>query len=199
MTATRPDARALPDDPVALKNLFLRRAQERDGAASAEQSTYKARPTTKTPKCKDVRDTGESETASAKPGRRQGAQARVKPKPYRVIRLTVEEAKAISENRLTMESIKALDEERDDGIPEIQTDTDAKPHEARGASGAEATGDDHANRNEPIREDPTDRGRRQNASGGRDSQRHRQEPERAHTLGPDKTAQQGPEGPEAPA
>ena len=168
MTATRTGAWALPDDPEELRNLFLRRAQERDRAGTRDDKLSMMRTSAKTPK--GTRDNVEPEEKPTKPNRGPGPQdnnphethgegmapkedrgtkeprntptkqAREKPKPYRVIYLTVEETRAIDEKRLTVEEVKALNVKRDDDIPEVQTSTEAKSHGARGTRCQTGTG-----------------------------------------------------------
>ena len=152
MTATRPDIRALMDDPQELKNYFLGRAQDRDRAARADDTTAKGNTVSKTSK-----DTREPKTAPPKSSRRRGTKAGDKPRPYRLIYLTEEESSALKEERLTVEELKSRDEDRDDDIPEVQTTTKTKPRGANrtgplpGAGAAGTDGGTDMSQNEPGR------------------------------------------------
>ena len=89
--------------------------------------------------------TGASAQASpnqeAVPQRNPSKRTSTKPKPYkpyRVIRLTGEEARAISEGKLTVEAVKTVNPDRDDDIPERRAHDrgpDKTPSEKEEASG----------------------------------------------------------------
>ena len=95
MSAVRADRRAQPDDPEELRSFFSRRAQERDRAGRAEDSSRKAEGAAKTPK--ETRDSAEPKVKPTKPDRGPGAKAKKKPKPYKVIYLTLEESRALKD------------------------------------------------------------------------------------------------------
>ena len=153
----------LPEDPEELRALFLRRARERDSAPE------------------DTRDSGEPKTVPTKPSRGQGTKASQKPKPYRVIRLTVEEAKAIDEGRLTVEEVKALNVERDDDNPKVQRTTEAEAQGTRNTRCQTATGDTRGAEGQPSP--------RQESKSGTSSKW-------VHKTGPDETPSGAGEGSE---
>ena len=109
MQPTQTGRVTVPEDPEEIRALFRRRMRERDKLYNNPQGSPKGDTAPE-----EGRDTKEPRRTPAKrPGQR--------PKPYRLIYLTGEEARAIEERRLTVEEIKALNEDRDDVIPKVQT------------------------------------------------------------------------------
>ena len=200
MAKTQTGARALPDDPEELRDLFLRRAQERDRAGTGNGKLNTGRALAKMPE--GTRDNEEPEKKPTKPNRGPGPktynpqethgrgttpkedrgtevprntptkQSRIKPKPYRVIYLTVEEARAIKEGRLMEEEVRAHDMNRDDDIPKVQTSTESSSHGARGTGCHTGTGATRGTEDQSST--------RQESSPGTDS-------ERVYETGPDGT------------
>ena len=95
--------RTLPEDPEELRALFQRRAQERDKRRYVPHETPE-----------------EDTTPEVVSPNTRNKQPRRKTKPFRVIRLTVEESRAIDEGRLSVEELKDRDANRDDGITVAQ-------------------------------------------------------------------------------
>ena len=109
MTSTKPGRIVLPDDPVELRALLHRRCLERARRLGDPHGTPKGNATPETDRPTKEPQRNPSKRTSTKP----------KPyKPYRVIRLTGEEARAISEGKLTVEAVKTANPDRDDDIPE---------------------------------------------------------------------------------
>ena len=117
MAATRTGRMVLPEDPEELRALLHRRVLERARRYDDPHRTPK----------EDT--TPETNQAAKEPQRNPIKQTKRKPKPYRVIRLTGEESRAINEGRLTVEDIKSLEPDRDDDIPKAQMTTKAKSHQ----------------------------------------------------------------------
>ena len=118
MQPTRTGRVTIPEDPEELRALFLRRMRERDKVHNNPQG-----PTKRDTASEEGRDTKEPRRTPAKrPGQR--------PKLYRLIYLTGEEARAIKEKRVTVEEVKSLNENRDDDIPKSQTTIKAEAQRA---------------------------------------------------------------------
>ena len=104
MAHTRADRVKLPDDPEEIRALFWKRMRERDKAHNPHMTS-------------DEDTTPKEDRTDRKPQSIPSMQAKRQNKPYRVIHLTEEEARAMKEGKLTVEEVKVRDPLRDDDIP----------------------------------------------------------------------------------
>ena len=177
MQPTRSGRVTIPEDPEELRALLRERMRERD---KKNINPHESPSKDKAPK---------EGQGTKEPRKMPTKQAGQKTKPYRLIFLTGEEARAIDEGRLTMEEVKAHNVMRDDDIPKVQITTKARSQET-----SSGTSSGWVHETGPY-ETPAEAGEiwemrrvhRQDQSKPRHESRPSRSMGRVHEIGPDET------------